>query len=109
MHRLRCAVKNKENRDDNVVQEKNEIELDTLKIENLTFSQDNGRNEVTDIEDTSFLDIKKESSKCKQPFEGGYFVIILSNGLSNVAFKFQSISFQTNPTDVIETIKVRKN
>ena len=100
---------NKENHDDNVVHEKHENELDKLKIENVQPSEDEGKIEIDDIDDNSLFDIKKESSKCKQPFEGGYFVIILSNGLSNVAFKFQSISFQTNPTDVIETIKVRND
>ena len=100
---------NKENLDDNVVHEKHENELDKLKIENVQHSDDDGKNEVDDIEDNSLFDTKTDSSKCKQPFEGGYFVIILSNGLSNVAFKFQSISFQTNPTDVIETLKVRNN
>ena len=100
---------NKENHDDNVVHEKHENELDKLKIENVQPSEDEGKIEIDNIDDNSLFDIKKESSKCKQPFEGGYFVIILSNGLSNVAFKFQSISFQTNPTDVIETIKVRNN
>ena len=75
----------------------------------MQLSDDNGENKIDEIEDNSLFDIKTDSSKCKQPFEGGYFVIILSNGLSNVAFKFQSISFQTNPTDVIETIKVRNN
>ena len=100
---------NKENCNDNVVHEKLENESDKLKIENVELSKDDSNYEVDDIEGNSLFDIKKESSKCKQPFKGGYFVIILSNGLSNVAFKFQSISFQTNPTDVIETIKVRNN
>ena len=100
---------NKENRDDNVVHENHDNKLDKSKIENVQLSDDNGENKIDEIEDNSLFDIKTDSSKCKQPFEGGYFVIILSNGLSNVAFKFKSISFQTNPTDVIKTIKVRNN
>ena len=93
--------------DDNSIPDKYEHGSQNFPLENGVASDTNENMELDPIKENTLPDTTKKSSKCKQPFQGGYFLIILSNGLSNVAFKFHSISFETQPTDVIQSLTVR--
>ena len=61
--------------------------------------------------DTGNEDSSKNDSKATKPvhqcFQGGYFLLILSNGLSNVAFKFPPIAYEAPATETADIITVR--
>ena len=84
------------------------MNLDSKNSKQKTNSTENIDDNIQDKND--FLPDEKEETtekECKQPFQGGYFLIILANGLSNVAFKFPTISYEDEPTEIINSIKVR--
>ena len=65
-----------------------------------------------DIIDTTNEDSTKNDSKATEPvhqcFQGGYFLLILSNGLSSVAFKFPAIAYDDPTTEIVDVITVRE-
>ena len=77
--------------------------------------------EITDTQDALSTDMQliytgnedssKNYSKATKPvhqcFQGGYFLLILSNGLSNVAFKFPPIAYEAPATEIADVITVR--
>ena len=64
-----------------------------------------------EIIDTTNEDSTKNDSKANKPvhqcFQGGYFLLILSNGLSSVAFKFPAIAYDDPTTEIVDVITVR--
>ena len=79
------------------------MKLDSMQKNSFTENIDDSIQDKND----SLRETEEKVETGKEPFQGGYFLIILSNGLSNVAFKFPSISYKDEPTDIIESIKVR--
>ena len=65
-----------------------------------------------EIIDTTDEDPTKNDSKATKPvhqcFQGGYFLLILSNGLSSVAFKFPAIAYDDPTTEIVDVITVRE-
>ena len=65
-----------------------------------------------EIIDTTNEDSTKNDSKANEPvhqcFQGGYFLLILSNGLSSVAFKFPAIAYDDPTTEIVDIITVRE-
>ena len=91
---------------ESVIDATNKDKSDNVPIENSFTSDFDENGEVDGIKDNLSFENETKLSDCKKPFHGGYFVMILSNGLSNVAFKFESTSFDTHPKDVVNSIKV---
>ena len=91
---------------DRVIDAKDDDQSDNVPIKNFLTSDIDENGEVDGIKDNVSFENETKLPESKKPFHGGYFVMILSNGLSNVAFKFESTSFDTNPKDVVNSIKV---
>ena len=62
-----------------------------------------------DIGNDCVFNGSNEMYEGSQGVHGGYFLILLSNGLSNVAFKFPFSYFKEEPTSIISAITVRIN
>lgn len=92
---------------DNDISDKHQNGSQNAPSENGDVSDTNENLIWDSMEGDTFPGRNKKISQFKHAFQGGYFLIILSNGLSNVAFKFNSISFETQPTDVIQSLTVR--
>ena len=90
-------------RQDHDISESNDI-IDTL-------GELEGIHTDAEIIDTTNEDSTKNDSKATIPvhqcFQGGYFLLILSNGLSNVAFKFPPIAYEAPATEIADIITVR--
>ena len=73
----------------------------------------NRENTNTEIIDTTNKDAIKNDFKGTKPihqcFQGGYFLLILSNGLSSVAFKFPPIAYEDPTTEIVDVITVREH
>ena len=65
-----------------------------------------------EIIDTTNEDSTKNDSKASKPvhqcFQGGYFLLILSNGLSSVALKFPAKAYDDPTTEIVDVITVRE-
>ena len=65
-----------------------------------------------EIIDTANEDCTKNDSKATKPvhqcFQGGYFLLILSNGLSSVALKFPAKAYDDPTTEIVDVITVRE-
>ena len=65
-----------------------------------------------EIIDTTNEDPTKNDSKATKPvhqcFQGGYFLLILSNGLSSVALKFPANAYDDPTTEIVDVITVRE-
>ena len=65
-----------------------------------------------EIVDTTKEDSTNNDSKTTKPehqcFQGGYFLLILSNGLSSVALKFPAIAYEDPTTEIVDVITVRE-
>ena len=65
-----------------------------------------------EIIDTTNEDSTKNDSKATKPvhqcFQGGYFLLILSNGLSSVALKFPAKAYDDPTTEIVDVITVRE-
>ena len=65
-----------------------------------------------EIIDTTNEDSTKNDSKATIPvhqcFQGGYFLLILSNGLSSVALKFPAKAYDDPTTEIVDVITVRE-
>ena len=92
---------------ESVIDARHDNQSDNVVIQNRVSSDIDENAEVDCIKDNLLFENETKLSECKKPFEGGYFVMILSNGLSNVAFKFKSTSYDMEPKDVVNSIKVR--
>ena len=73
----------------------------------------NPENTNTEIIDTTNKGAIKNDFKGTKPihqcFQGGYFLLILSNGLSSVAFKFPPIAYEDPTNEIIDVISVRED
>ena len=62
------------------------------------------------IIDTTNQDSTKNVSKATKPvhqcFQGGYFLLILTNGLSSVAFKFPAKAYDDSATEIVDVMTV---
>ena len=92
---------------ESVIDTRHEEKSDNVPIENSFNLNIDANGGVDCIKDNLSPENDTKLSESKKPFHGGYFVMILSNGLSNVAFKFESTSFDMQPKDVVNSIKVR--
>ena len=65
-----------------------------------------------EIIDTTNEYSTKNDSKATKPvhqcFQGGYFLLILSNGLSSVALKFPAQAYDDPTTEIVDVITVRE-
>ena len=62
-----------------------------------------------DIAKKNASSVENEKSDKQHQLSGGHFTLILANGLSSVAFKFSYTSFQDEPRDIIDILKVCEN